>query len=422
MSNEIKDLFNSLQKDLHEFNTENKKRLTDLENKGSVDVVLTEKVDKINNAISDMEDKLVAANKKIEDLELSNSAKAEAEIKDDGSLAVFNKIGNCSMNAAQVAEYRNALETLVRRQGSVGYDIENTLSVSIAEGAGHWVSPDMSGEIIRRVQDQNPMRKHARISTTSKDRFILGKKVNRMSIGGWVGEANVESRSATTLPAKGEQEIPVHELYAYPDVTLKMLDDADYDVLGEMTVDAADAFAYNEEYGFLLGNGIQQPRGILDYVPTSTEDGSRAWGTLQYVASGQAATIPDGPEELISMVHKPRAKYLANAKWFMNRFTRALIRQIAGTNEFYFVAMNGGIDLLGYPVVTMDSIPSVGANNLVAIFGDMNAAYRVVDRAGIRMIVDPYSTKGKVSYYMWRRVGGDVVDFDAIKILKCAAS
>ena len=53
-------------------------------------------------------------------------------------------------------------------------------------------------------------------------------------------------------------------------------------------------------------------------------------------------------------------------------------------------------------------------------FGDFQRGYLVVDRAGVRVLRDPYSAKPYVLFYTTKRVGGGVQDYDAIKLLKFA--
>jgi len=54
--------------------------------------------------------------------------------------------------------------------------------------------------------------------------------------------------------------------------------------------------------------------------------------------------------------------------------------------------------------------------------GDFARGYLIVDRAGVRVLRDPYSAKPYVLFYTTKRVGGGVQNFDAIKLMKFAAS
>ncbi len=67
-------------------------------------------------------------------------------------------------------------------------------------------------------------------------------------------------------------------------------------------------------------------------------------------------------------------------------------------------------------------MPDVAAGSLSIAFGDFKRGYLIVDRVDVRVLRDPYSAKPYVLFYTTKRVGGGVQDFDAIKLLKIAAS
>jgi HK97 family phage major capsid protein len=67
-------------------------------------------------------------------------------------------------------------------------------------------------------------------------------------------------------------------------------------------------------------------------------------------------------------------------------------------------------------------MPDIAANSLSIAFGDFYRGYLVVDCAGVSVLRDPYTAKPYVLFYTTKRVGGGVQDFDAIKLVKFAAS
>ena len=78
--------------------------------------------------------------------------------------------------------------------------------------------------------------------------------------------------------------------------------------------------------------------------------------------------------------------------------------------------------LMGYPVAEAEDMPDVASDSYSIAFGDFRRAYLIVDRVGVRVLRDPYSAKPYVLFYTTKRVGGGVQDYDAIKLLKFAAS
>jgi HK97 family phage major capsid protein len=78
--------------------------------------------------------------------------------------------------------------------------------------------------------------------------------------------------------------------------------------------------------------------------------------------------------------------------------------------------------LLGHEIRNAADMPAVEAGALPIAFGNFRAGYTIVDRRGSVTLRDPYTKKGSVKFYTTKRVGGDVTEFEAIKVMKVAAS
>ena len=74
--------------------------------------------------------------------------------------------------------------------------------------------------------------------------------------------------------------------------------------------------------------------------------------------------------------------------------------------------------LLGCPVIECDDMSDITAGSISIVFGDFGRGYLVVDRAGILMLRDPFTTKPNVLFYTAKRVRAGVQDFNAIKLLR----
>jgi HK97 family phage major capsid protein len=240
-----------------------------------------------------------------------------------------------------------------------------------------------------------------------------------------VGET--ETRSETTTPKTGEWEIPVHEQYAEPKATQTLLDDAAYDVEGFLAGKVADRFALQENYAFILGDGIKRPRGLFTYTTAATTDSSRAWGTFEHiktgVAGGWAASAP--ADILFDVTYALKAAYRQGAVWTMPRLLVAEIRKFKDENGQYLwqpgLAAGQPQTILSYPVAEMEDIPAKAADSLSIGFGDLRETYQIVDRTGIRVLRDPLTEKPWVKFYTTKRVGGDVVNFESFKFIKFSA-
>jgi HK97 family phage major capsid protein len=138
--------------------------------------------------------------------------------------------------------------------------------------------------------------------------------------------------------------------------------------------------------------------------------------------SGGFAAAPNGGDALLDALYGLKAEYRANAMWGMNRATTAVVRKLKDSDGTYLwspgIAAGQPASLLGYPVASFEDMPSPGASSLSIVVGDMRAAYQIVDRMGIRVLRDPFSAKPFVGFYSTKRVGGDVVNFEAIKALR----
>jgi HK97 family phage major capsid protein len=223
--------------------------------------------------------------------------------------------------------------------------------------------------------------------------------------------------------------IPVHELYAYPKVTQKLLEDARIDVEAWLTDKAVSKFSRKENNAFLVGNGINKPRGLLDYDTSTTADDTRAWGTFQHIITGAAAgfgTTTNGSDKLLDLIYEVKAQYRQNGKFLAARRTVGGIRKLKDGqgNYAYGLGLREGAlveTIFGYGVVDGEDMPAYTTDDSLAVaFGDFAEAYTIVDRLGVAVVRDNVTQPGFVKYNMRKRVGGGAVNFEAVKFLKFA--
>ena len=240
---------------------------------------------------------------------------------------------------------------------------------------------------------------------------------------GWVSEGS--ARPETQTPHFAEVAPPSGELYANPAASQAMLDDAAFDLETWLAGEIAMEFARAEGTAFINGTGLNQPLGFLKSPITNQADGVRAFGTLQYVASGDAANLGSAVElALIDLVHTMKPGHRQGASWVMNSATLADVRKIK-TDDGAFLWQPGLVDgqpdrLLGYPVVEAEDMPDVAAGAYPIAFGNFRAGYLIAERTATTILRDPFTNKPFVHFYATRRVGGQVLDSAAIKVLKIA--
>ncbi|MDQ1158223.1 HK97 family phage major capsid protein [Sphingomonas sp. SORGH_AS 950] len=242
---------------------------------------------------------------------------------------------------------------------------------------------------------------------------------------GWASET--AARPETATPAFVELAPPMGELYANPSASQAMLDDAAFDVEGWLAEEIATEFARAEGQAFITGSGVNRPRGLLTSPISSARDGTRPFGTLQYLASGAPGAFGPAPDErLVDLIQSLRAPYRQGACFVMNAATSARIRKIkSGDGQFLWapgLVAGQPATLLGYPVVEAEDMPDIAENSCAIAFGNFRLGYLIAERAETAILRDPYSNKPFVTFYATRRVGGCVSDSEAIKLMKFATN
>lgn len=316
------------------------------------------------------------------------------------------------------------VERYLRRGIDAGVEMKSLSGASGAEG-GYAVPREIDGNIAATLKALSPIRSIATVVQTGTSGYRKLVATGATATG-WVGETAARPETATRSFA--EIAPPSGELYANPAASQAMLDDAMFAVEDWLADELGREFAVAEGAAFVTGNGTNRPKGFLSYAATNEADSARAFGTLQYLASGAAgAFAASNPQDkLVELVHALKAPYRQGACWVMNSDALARIRKFK-TSDGAFVWQPGMVEgqaatLLGYPVIEAEDMPDVAANSLSVAFGNFRAGYLIADRGETRILRDPFSNKPFVHFYATKRVGGAIIDSNAIKLLKFAAS
>lgn len=302
-------------------------------------------------------------------------------------------------------------------------DEVKALAVGVDSDGGYLVPADTSGRIATRVFETSPVRQIASTQTISTDALEGVRDTDEAGSGGWVSEQ--QSRPTTATPTLGTWRIPVHEMYAMPEATQQILDDAAVDVEAWLSRKVADRLTRVENAAFVTGDGVGKPRGFCAYPTAATADGSRPWGTIEHInTTTSGAFASSNPADvLFDVIGAVKDAYLSGARWVTRRSVVTLIRKFkeATTNGYLWQpGLQAGqpAQILGYPVTMAEDMPALGSGSLSMAFGNFAEAYQIVDRAGFRVLRDPYTNKPFVRFYTTRRVGGGVIQFEAIKFLR----
>src|SRR6185437_5552015 len=362
------------------FKGANDERLSALECR-SADVLAEEKVARIDKALEDQKRVLDALT-----LEAGRPA-----------LSPERK----SRDTRDALERKAAFDRYVRKGDSHGLDALELKTASFSAGSnpdgGYTVPLEIETTIDDILAKASPIRGLA----TGRQ---IGGNVYRKPIAttgpatGWVAET--AARPSTDTPTLAVIDYPAMELYAMPAATQTLLEDSAVDIEQWLASEVQIVFAEQEGAAFVSGNGTTQPKGFLS--ETIVADSAWAWTKLGYIASG------------------------ADGTWVMNRKTESVIRRFKDTTGNYIwqpgTAAGQPPTLLGYPVAEAEDMPDIASGSFSIAFGDFARGYLVVDRVGIRTLRDPYSAKPYVLFYTTKRVGGGVQNYEAIKLMKFAAS
>jgi HK97 family phage major capsid protein len=278
-------------------------------------------------------------------------------------------------------------------------------------------------ELGRRLALISPIRQLATV------REIAGASLKKAfsttgPAAGWTAEAT--ARTVTNSQVIADLTFPAMECYAMPSATQTFLDDSAIDAEQWIQDEVETVFAEQEGQAFINGDGVNKPKGFLQY--TKVAQSSWSWDKTGYVATGVSGALPaSNPSDLLlDFVYALKAGYRQNARFVMNRPTQAMIRKLKDTTGNYLwhapAAAGAAARLMNYEVVESEDMPSVGADSYSVAFGDFKRGYMVVDRTGLRVLRDPYTAKPYVLFYTTKRVGGGIQDFDAIKLLKFGVS
>lgn len=288
---------------------------------------------------------------------------------------------------------------------------------------GYLIDGEMDTAIDRVASTISVIRSLADVRVIGKESLAYRVKTSGTAAR-WVGEG--ESGGETTNPKYAKIEIVAEEMEIEPWVYNSAMEDADYDVVGDIIVEAGIGFGEGEGVAFVSGNGVKKPRGFLTY--NNVANASYAWGNVGYVASGAAGAFAasNPSDKVMDLLHSLKAAYRNGATCVMNDTTLGLVRQIKnGSGDFYLFNPDatGKFDgfILGVPVEIDDNMPALAANSMSIAYANWKRAYRIVDRTGVVLIRDNITEKGTTKFNMRKRVGGGVKNFEAIKLMKFAA-
>ncbi|MBM6581375.1 phage major capsid protein [Microvirga sp. BT689] len=403
VSDDVASAFEDFARAFEAFKDANDTRLSEIETRLTSDVVTDEKLARIDGALDD-------AKRRIDRMALERSRPPLAGGTD------------APRDLAQ-GEHKAAFHSYVRTGEAAGLKRleEKALSAGSGPDGGYLVPDTVEREVLRRLSGVSPIRAISSVRVISGGQYKRAFSATGPATG-WVGET--AARPQTASPALSEMSFPAMELYAMPAATQTLLDDAVVDIESWIAEEVESAFAEQESAAFVNGDGVNKPKGFL--ATETVEEEIWEWGRLGTVNTGGATFPADDPSDvLVDLIYTLKSGYRQNAAFVMNRKTQSAIRRFKDDNGAYLWAppasLGQAATLMGFPVVEAEDMPDIALDACAIAFGDFKRGYLIVDRAGMRVLRDPYSAKPYVLFYTTKRVGGGVQDYAAIKLLKFAA-
>ncbi|MDN5786235.1 phage major capsid protein [Pseudorhodobacter sp.] len=308
--------------------------------------------------------------------------------------------------------------------GLRGLVLEGKALNTTVNGDGGFLVAPQTAELIRSLLlTTSSIRAIANVVNVEASSYDV--LIDRTEVGsGWATE--LVAQTETSTPTIERISIRLHELSAMPKASQRLLDDSAFDVESWLADKIANRFIRAEAAAFINGDGVDKPKGFMQ--PAKVANASWAWGSIGYVPTGAASDFAatNAADCIINLVYALSATYRANASFVMNSKTAGAVRKMKDADGRFLwsdgLAAGEPARLMGYPVLIAEDMPDIAANAYAIAFGDFAAGYTIAERPDLRIMRDPFSAKPHVLFYATKRVGGDVTDFAAIKLLKFAVS
>lgn len=331
------------------------------------------------------------------------------------------------------AKHRAAFFGYVRKGDEQGLDALiaetpelKTLTASNDPQAGYLLAPEtVDAEVTRVITEYSPVRQFASVQTIGSEAWV--KNVNAGGSAASWEESDTDASSENTNQSYQRVRIQAQAARAVYHASPNLLDDARVNIEQEFANEMGIALADLENAAFVNGTGVNRPRGFLSYTNTLSSSYSGAWESVEYHktgASGAFKAAGSGPEEVfIDCIHSLKAPYKANARFFLSRNTLGEVRKIKDGDNRPLFMWDGTMPatIAGEPYEIFQDMPEIAADSYSIAYGDLRAAYQVVDRAGLTVLRDPYSSKPQVEFFGRKRVGGGMKMFEALKLIRFEA-
>jgi HK97 family phage major capsid protein len=328
--------------------------------------------------------------------------------------------GSGSTSSSDFYESKASLADFIRSRGEV-----KAMTSGSGPDGGWSVYPALADGIGTIVRNNSALRNLVNfVEIDTGDSYE--ELVSATPVGAsWVGET--QARPGTAAPELKKVVTPLHELYAMPTLSQRLADDSGTNMVDFLVNECALSFAESEEEALFNGEGVVSPLGLNNITTAATADSSRTWGQIEHVVTGVSGGFPataNGPLDPVKkLFYRLKAGYRKNASWVCNSETALELSKLKDADGRYLWDESGAAQgapptLLGRPVIICETCPSIAADSKSLWFGDFAQGLRAIERPGNKLLLDPFTDKPNLRVYVYRRVGLQLRDSNAIKCLK----
>lgn len=435
---DVKEAIDAMGSNWNEYKKAIDTKCAEIEKTGKVSAETKESLAKLETKMATIED----MKKRFDQIEAAIRASAQADKSEDTFVETkdlesrgfqIERRGTVDERKAARAAFNAFIKKGENTKGGPGTDFhwsegveKKNMSIISDPDGGYLTIADFSGRIVKRIFETSPMRAIASVQSISS---VALEGMNDRDQAGAEWDSETQTPGDTKTPQVGKWKIPVWELRARTYATMQFLEDAQIDVESWLAMKQADKFARTENTAFCVGSGNGQPRGFLSYPLNADPSSSGYWQQIQYVptgADGAFASAPNSGDCLITLVQSLFDYYRSNGQFALTRTSLGVVRQLKDSYGRYLwepsLAAGTPSKLLGFGVNEFADMPEIGSNAAAIAFGDFKTGYQICDRIGIATLRDPYTAQPYIKFVTRKRTGGDVIDFDAIKVLKFSDS
>lgn len=330
-------------------------------------------------------------------------------------------LGGGNADEQRSAQRRSAFLRFVR-----GAALAPEQRALVENTAGEILVPeDLEAEIIRAVPAISAIRPIAGHRDVTSNR-VRRRSLDEVSVGWGKLETNEQTLTDSMPDTPTEEYTYIEDLYGLAKIGEDELDDSDVNLEAFVRDSFARAAAEAEDTAFTVGTGhtAHMPVGIF-----STAGGVSSITSGATTYAGTSANAPGKfVDDMKALIYGVPAQYRRNGSFLLPSTSELLLSQIKDSNGQYLwqpsVVAGRPNTFLGYAIHNQEDIDAIAAAKTIAAFGDFQAGYRVYDRLGItvKRLEELYAEDGMIGFKFRRRVGGDVVRPQALKLLKTAAS